>query len=280
MIEVTFGESAGGGLKCARAYSEELAESKIVCLGVMADIGDITEPMFGEYRCKLICRMLYREQWGAIFKSNAEVKVELKQLGKYYAKQYARLKQGLKNGEPVRVWCDETPYSMCGMLWLSGLFAKYNAEVYAVELARYNDKTNANSDGVYVLRHGWGECEPREFADALPVTRRISQAELVSDSTEWQRLVNENSKLRAVISGRVVSVPVSFYDFLIWRYLGKYPIKEAFLVGKILGDSMFGVGDWWYARRIEYFIRRKSIVILEDSEQEYQRIIARYEKSI
>lgn len=270
MIEVTFSESAGGGLKEARRYSEELAGSDIICLGTMADIGDITEPMFGEYRYKLICRMLYREQWGP----DLEMKAELKQLGKYYAKQYLRLKRGLKNGEPVRVWCDNSPNSMCGMLWLSGLLAKYNAQVYAVELSWFNKFVNAKFDDVYVLRHGWGECEPREFAEALSVTRRIPQVELVANSTEWQRLVKENSKLRAVISGRVVSVPVSFYDFLILRYLGKRPVKEAMLIGRILGENPLGVGDWWYARRIEHFIRRKTIVVLEDSEREYQRIIS------
>ena len=271
MIEVTFGESAGGGLKCARGYSPELAESEFVCLGVMADIGDISEPMFGEYRYKLLYRMLYREQWG----EDTEMRSELKGLGKHYAKNYLRLKRGLKDGKPVRVWRDNSPNSMCGMLWLSGVLAKYNAEAFAVELAQYNDRANAELDGVRVVRRDWGECEPQEFVNALPLVRRIPPVELISNSTEWQRLVSENAKLRAVISGRVVSVPVSFYDFLIWRYLGKRPIKEAVLIGKILGENQFGVGDWWYARRIEYFIRRKSIVILEDNEQKYNRIISR-----
>ena len=271
MIEVTFSESAGGGLREARAYSDELAESEIVCLGVMADIGDITEPMFGEYRYKLICRMLYREQWG----SDPEMKAELKRLGKYYAKQYLRLKRGLKDGEPVRVWCDNSPSAMCGMLWLSGLFARYNAKIYSIELPQFIEFVNAKSDDVYVLRHGWGECEPCEFAGAVSVARRIPKVELMSNSTEWQRLVNENSKLRAVISGRVVSVPVSFYDFLILRYLGKKPIKEAVLIGRILGENPLGIGDWWYAHRIEHFIRRKSIVILEDNERKYERVLIR-----
>ena len=271
MIEVTFSESAGGGLKCARAHSEELAKSEIVCLGIMADIGDITEPMFGEYRYTLIYKMLYCEQWGA----DIEMKAELKGLGKYYAKNYLRLKRGLKDGEPVRVWCDGSPGSMCGMLWLSGLLSKYNAEVFAVELSRFNDRANAELDGIRVTRRGWDECEPREFADALPLAKRIPQVELISNSTEWQMLMNENSKLRAVISGRVVNVPVSFYDFLIWRYLGKHPVKEAQLIGKILGENPLGVGDWWYARRIEHFIRRKTIVVLEENEQKYARLIAR-----
>lgn len=270
MIEVIFSDSAAGGLKCARSFSHELWESKIVCLGIMADIGDITKPMFGEYRYKLIYKMLYQEQWG----EDKEMKAELRQLGKSYAKNYTRLKRGLKDGEPVRVWYDGTASSMCGMLWLSELLAKYNAEVFAVELSRFNDQVNAELDGARVIRRDWGECEPREFAEALLLSRRVSLKELTENAMNWQRLVNENSRLRAVIADHVVSVPVRFYDFLLLRYLRMRPIREAVLIGKILGENPLGVGDWWFARRIEYFIRRKSIVILEDNKQKYQRVIA------
>ena len=273
-MEVTFSDSADGGLKCARAYSEELAENDIICLGVMADIGDITEPMFGEYRYRLLYRMLYQEQWG----SDPKMKEELKTFGKHYAKEYLRLKRGLKNGEPVRLWISGSPFSMCGFLWLSGLLEKNNAEVCAVELRRFNEQTAAESAGVLTVLRDWSECEPREFVKALPLTRRITQAELTANSMEWQRLRNENAPLRTVIAGRVVSVPASFYDFLIWRYLGRQPMREAMLIGKILGENQLGVGDWWYAQRIEHYIRRKSIVVLEDSERKYERIIARVKK--
>ncbi len=272
MIEVTFSDSACGGLKCARAYSEELGD--IVCLGVMADVGDITEPMFGEYRYGLLYRMLYQEQWG----SDPEMKSELKNLGKYYAKEYLLLKRGLKNGEPVRVWLSNSPFSMCGFLWLSGLLAKYNAEVCAVDLRRFNEQTAAKSARALIVLRDWGECEPSEFVKALPLTRRIPHTELISNSMEWQRLTSENAPLRTVIAGHVVSVPASFYDFLIRRYLGSRPMREAVLIGKILGENQLGVGDWWYAQRIEHLIRRKNIVVLEDSERKYERVIARVKK--
>ena len=247
MIEVTFSDSAAGGLKSACVFSDAFWESRILCLGVMADIGDIAKPMFGGYRCKLIYKMLYLERWGKDIEA-AEMKDELKRLGRHYAEQYTLLERGLRKGEPVRVWYDDTAYSRCGMLWLSGLFAKYSAKVFAVELARYNDHANAKLNGLRVVRSDWGECEPHEFVDALRAERRVSKEELKANSMEWQRLANENSKLRAVIAGRVVSVPVSFYDFLIRRYLGKRPIKEAELIGKLLGENQLGVGDWWYAR--------------------------------
>lgn len=274
MIEITFSDSACGGLKCARTYSEELAENDIICLGVMADIGDITEPMFGEYRYRLLYRMLYQEQWG----SDPEMKSELKQLGKHYAKEYLRLKRGLKDCEPVRVWLSGSTFSICGFFWLSGLLAKCSAEVCAVELRRFNEQTAAESAAALTVLRDWSECEPREFVKALPLTRRVPHTELISNSMEWQRLTSENAPLRTVIAGHVLSVPVSFYDFLILRYLGSRPMREAVLIGKILGENQLGVGDWWYAHRIECLIRRKSIVILEDSERKYERVIARVKK--
>ncbi len=266
MIEVTFDESSGGALKCARAYSEELKKSNVVCLGVMADIGDISKPMFGKYRAALLCEMLYQKQWGA----DPEMECSLKRLGRVYAGEFARLKRGLENGEPVRVWVSGAPHSLCGLLWLSAGLAKYKAEVYAAELPKVLIK------GEVLTRFSdWGECEPEFFAERAAFSRRMEQTELKANAMEWQRLATENSPLRAVITDRVTSVPASFYDFLIWKYLGNSPIKEAVLIGKILGENRLGVGDWWYAHRIEHFIRQKRIVILEDNERKYPRVIAR-----
>lgn len=267
MIDVLFGDSAAGGLKCARAYSEEL-KNEVACLGFMADIGDISISMFGKYRAELLCKMLYQKQWG----TDPDMENELKQLGRHYTKEAAKVKRALERGEPVRVWVSSAPYSMCGMLWLSGLLAKYKVEVYAVELARFNAE-NAPQNGAFVIRNSWGECEPEEFENALPAARRVMQTELLANSMEWGRLRNENAPLRTVINGRVTSVPASFYDFLIWKYLGNSPINEAMLIGKILGENQLGVGDWWYAQRIDHYIRKGKIAVLEDNEQKYARVI-------
>ena len=87
--------------------------------------------------------------------------------------------------------------------------------------------------------------------------------------------MSENAPLRAVISGQLISVPEDFYDFLIWKHLSDKPRKEARVIGDILGTSMLGVGDWWYAKRIEYYINRGDILIVEDSANTYARVIKR-----
>lgn len=271
MVEITFSESVGGALKEARGYLDELSKSDIVCLGVSAEIGDITEPMFGEYRYTLISKMLYQWQWG----DDPEAKAEIRSLGRYYAREYTRLKTALKKGEPVRLWVSELPYLKCGLLWLSGLLERYNAEVYTVELQQYDRQNAARAEKTLVVHSGWGECEPRDFINALPLSRRLTALELRANAMKWDALVRENSPLRAVISGNVVSVPVNFYDFLIWRYLKDKPVKEAFLIGKILGDNRIGLPDWWMAYRIEHYIRRKSIIVIDDNERKYARVLRR-----
>ncbi len=77
------------------------------------------------------------------------------------------------------------------------------------------------------------------------------------------------------ISGRSISVPVDFYDFLIWKHLSDKPRKEARIIGDILGTSMLGVGDWWYAKRIQYYIECGDILVVEDTENTYARVIQR-----
>ena len=71
--------------------------------------------------------------------------------------------------------------------------------------------------------------------------------------------VNENSPLRAVINGQLSGVPEEFYVFQIWQRITDKPEKEARIIGDILGTSQIGVGDWWYAKRIEYHIRQGNI---------------------
>jgi hypothetical protein len=75
------------------------------------------------------------------------------------------------------------------------------------------------------------------------------------------------------VNGELVGVPEDFYDFLILREITETPVKEARLIGDILGKYPLQVGDWWYAFRIEQIIREGRIEVFQDSEQKYTRMI-------
>ena len=76
----------------------------------MMDIGDIQKPMDSIYRKELIHSMLAQNQWD----QDSEMEKQLKQAGAIYSAELQRLKQYLEQGETVRIWYSDAPYSICG----------------------------------------------------------------------------------------------------------------------------------------------------------------------
>lgn len=192
----------------------------------------------------------------------------MKKAGEVYISELFRLKQFLENGEMVRIWYSDAPYSRCGFYHLCRILEKYENEIRVVKLPEY--VVREKNITVYT---NWGEVPTEEFAGFLSYEKRLSKEEVRMYAILWSRLVEDNSPLRSVVNGKVLSVPEDFYDFQIWRRLTEKPVKEARLIGDILGDSQISIGDWWYAKRIEYYIENKKIRIVEDSVNKYARTI-------
>ena len=242
----------------------EGTSAEVICLGFMMDIGNIREPMESAYRGELICSMYAQDQWA----QDEGIKSALKEAGSFYADELRRLKNYLEEGEAVRIWYCDAPYSRCGFYSLCQVLMGYENEISAVKLPEYvvRDKT-------IVSYHSWNEVSAEEFAAFLPYEKPLSAEEVRMYAMLWDSLVEENSPLRAVVGGRVLSVPENFYDFLIWKWLGNVPVKQGRVIGNILGHAQLGVGDWWYAGRIAYYIEQGKILVIEDSENKYERMI-------
>ena len=291
MIEVLFGESEAGSMKAAKnkivigrtdgptsvwmagkkrpperpfAGWVEGTADEVVCLGFMLDIGDIKEPVDSLYRKKLIYCMYAQNQW----ERDEAMEKELKQTADVYVKELSRLKRFLDDGETVRIWYSDAPYSRCGFYHLCRILQKYENEIRVVKLPEY-----AVREKSITIYKNWGEVAAEEFAGFLPYEKKLSKKEVRLYGLLWSELADDNSPLRAVINGRVLGVPEDFYDFLIWKKLTDKPVKEARLIGDILGYFPISVGDWWYAKRIEYYIRQGKIRVVQDSKNTYGRMI-------
>ena len=236
LVEVLFGESEAGSMKIAKNIQDS---DKVICLGFMMDIGDIKESVDSQYRKDLIYSMYVQDQWGG----DKELNEECQKLGDVYSNELKRLQGLLEKGESVRI--------------------------FVVRLPEYE----VRQDNTIVSYSHWGEVFPEEFAQYLSHEKKLSKTELKMYAWNWAELQEDNSPLRAVVNGRVLGVPEDFYDFLIWKRITKKPEKEARLIGDILGNNPIGVGDWWYAQRIEKLISQGKIKVIEDSEKKYARQI-------
>ena len=226
MLEVLFGESEAASM---RSIGKE-----VVCLGFMLDIGDITIPVDSEYRKNLIYEMMYQEQW----EDRPEVAEELKETGNVYVKELEKLKVHLDKGGEIRVWYSDSPYARCGLCFLCHWMKKYETTVYVVKLPECRKK-----DNVIISYQGWGEVAPEEFEWFLQFEKKLSKIERKMYANCWSELMEENSPLRAVINGQLVGVEEDFYDFIIWKRLTKKPVKQARLIGDILGYYPIGIYD-------------------------------------
>lgn len=289
MIEVLFGESEAGSMKAAKNKKIVIASDgptailgagkkkptlksewmegtadEVICLAFMLDIGNIAEDVCSEYRKELIYSMLNQGQWG----HNPELEQELKDTADVYCRELERLKKYLEAGEDIRIWYSKSAYSLCALYYVCKLLSHYPNRVLLVELPEYEVKGN-----VIVSYQNWGEIAAEEFSAFIENQKELSIQEIEQYGTKWEELVKDKSLLRAVINNQVLGVEESFYDFLIWKKLTDKPIKQARLIGNILGGYRISIGDWWYAKRIQYYIDKGDIEIVEDSENKYGRTI-------
>lgn len=291
MIEVLFGESEAASMKAAKSMKivgyvngptsvlvtgketppertfagwVEGTSEDVVCLGFMLDIGNIKEPIDSPYRKNLIYSMYAQNQ----YVKNPEIDQELKLTDEVYLNELLRLKEYLENGETIRVWYSDTPYSICGFYSLCQILQKYKNEIHIVKLPEYMVRKTS-----IISYRNWGEVSAEEFAEFLTYESVLTKEEVRMYAQLWTELTEDNSPLRAMINGKVTGVSEDFYDFLIWKRLTRKPIKEARLIGDILGCFQIGMGDWWFARRIEHFIQQDKIKVINDSENKYARVI-------
>lgn len=295
MIEVLFGESEAASMKVAKstvmsikadgptsiftAGKKQLplcepsgwiegTSAEVICLGFQLDIGNIQEEPDSPYRKKLLDSLYsYHRQIPATLQK--ELDTELHRQSSCFGKELRRLLHFLEEGEPIRIWYSEAPYSHCGFYHLCSILWHYENEVCVVKLPEYRVHTDT-----IIIPQGWGDVAADEFAGYLPHKRLLSHNEQRRCAHLWNELRTDNSPLRAVINGRLCGVPESFYDFLIWKHLTTEPIKVARLIGELLGTYQLGISDTWYAKRIDAFIAKGKIEIIEDSENKYARVIA------
>lgn len=259
-IEVLFGDGEAGALLCASEDDERFGEAVPLCL--MADVGDIRKPMGSEYRRKLIESLYFQGQWDNEINPDEGFPSPEKMLSDFEKK--------LSGTKKVRVWLSDCAYSRCGFLHLCTLLENYRGEVQIVRLAR---KMSVYSDDI-TEHYSWGESEPGFFIKSLSDSMVISPREISACAEKWRKLQRENSPLRVVLGSEVISAPVNFYDFLIRKYLSQ-PMKEVVLIGKILSENQIGVGDYWFAKRIEHFIGTGKIRVVKDDPSKYNRVIER-----
>ncbi len=192
---------------------------------------------------------------------------ELENLGKSILKSWSntmtdlqRLKQG---ADKVRVWVDHTPEAACGLLFVADLLVNTDTEIHIISLPKECQREDKPSMKYW----SWSEVPAELFGTFLDHEKTLTKEEVRELSLEWKKLQSENSSLRVVEKGKVISALESYYDDLIRKEFPKETCKVGELIGRALGNQRIPTGDVFIAKRIKCFIENGELEIVSDSQK-------------
>ena len=258
------------GKKPTKAELEKHFEGKavggnshdVVNIGFSLDIGDISGAIDGNER-----QNIFRKIWGRF---DFEDK-EREQFFQDQRKDMEKLLSAAKEGIPIRIWKSNVPYSDCGFHFVCNLLRSIDCNISVVPLPKYN----LISENEIIEYSHWGEVEAGKFYQFLPLEKQLTQIEKRVVSDHWNELTAENAPLRAVLNGKLTSVPENFYDFIITKNLPDNNFIMARFIGKLLGEYSLGISDSWYAFRIDKMIEENKLIVIEnkDTSHPYGKVL-------
>ncbi|MGI6168356.1 MAG: DUF3658 domain-containing protein [Christensenellales bacterium] len=236
----------------------------VVQIGFSLDVGDIAGTIDGAGR-----RKAFRKLWGRFGLSHEE------QEGFFQNQQkdMQRILSAAMDGIPIRIWKSNAAYSACGFYFVCKLLKNMDCKVSVVSLPSY---WQAAGDKPTEYSH-WGEVPPGKFYQFLPLEKELFQAEKERRGENWHRLAEENAPLRAVVNGKLVSVPENFYDFMISENLPAGDFMMARFIGKLLAEYRLGISDNWLALRMEKMVGENRLMVVgnTDPTHPYGKILRR-----
>lgn len=236
----------------------------VVYIGFSLDVGSIRGEIDGIER-----KEVFNNIWGCI-------DFDEKEKERFFHMQREDLEKLLSaamQGIPIRIWRSNAPFSACAYAFLCDALKNIDCKASVVSLPEYRETSN----NTVVSYSSWSEIPPGQFYSFLSYERELSEAEKCMQASLWEDLKEENMPLRAIVNGKLISVPEDFYDHLIVKNIPNGEFVMARLIGNILCKHQLGVSDGWYALRIKKMIEENKLKVVadKDSSHPYGKILKR-----
>lgn len=297
MIELAFGESAAGALKIAKSTKqgdpvngavavfggtrrerrETLREAKkprtwsgvtmegsskdVVALNLALDISDISDldtDMKARKRFLDTCFSDYPGVSNEIWETNQQA--------------IMRILEAKTTLEPIRMWIGiSNPAELCGFHFICHLMCAAQTPLSVVRIPNEIEKENS-----VISCRGTGDIDAELLGAYTDYDEPVSELQRNMYARLWCNLVQENSPLRAVVNGTLISVPDYFYDFALRANMSNKECTIAQLIGTALG-KIAGVGDQWLYLRIKYMLNEGELIMVKSAKTDhpYSQVINR-----
>lgn len=243
--------------------------SDVYGFGLILSVGDLSEEAPGIRRQAL-------ERLYSVYPSDTGRNVAQEVLRRANADLKA-LRERVAAGKTIRIWYSDQPDERCGFYWLMTQPAQWKecrGQIYTVK----RPEAETDREGNWIRMLSWSEAAPGEWHRYLALQALASPTFCRSCAADWRILQEENAPLRAMLNGRLVSMPETLYDGLIRREIAAESdtFHEARLIGKLLGKYELGIGDAWIALRIEEMIHSGELETVTEAAEDmpiYHRVL-------
>ncbi|MDD3169804.1 MAG: DUF1835 domain-containing protein [Eubacteriales bacterium] len=252
MIDLTFGESAGGALK--QVIKSMGGSSEDVCVLTLAlDIGDISDLDTGMDARKRLLDDLFADFPGVS-----------DEMWKTTQRTLTRLREAKATLEPIRMWTSANdPAELCGLYFVCHLMVNARIPLSIVRIPEQVEKDNS-----IISYRNTGEIIPEAFRTFTEYEKPISELQRRASADLWNSLALENAPLRAVLNGIITGVPIDFYDFALRANRPDGECKVAMLIGKTL-SQIPGVGDRWLFLRIQSMLQTGELIMVSAASEDH-----------
>lgn len=188
----------------------------------------------------------------------------------------AEIHHRIDMGEAVRIWYSNQPDDMCGLYWFMAQLS--HSEISDTEIAIVKLPEWEQLGKNVIIRNGWNEVSPEEWHRYLDLQKSIPTSLIKNYASSWQTLQSENAPLRAVLNGRLTSMPATLYDDFILRAIAEECTEflEANVIGRVIGRYQLSICDGLVALRIEEMIRAGNLQVTStaaDDMYTYRRML-------
>lgn len=227
--------------------------SDIYGFNLLLSIGDISENRLGIKRKQVL------EHLFSVYPNDQEHQVA-KEIVNRAIEDLKTVRERAAMGETFRVWYSNQPDDMCGLYWFMSQLNQWNVNDGQVVIVKLPE-CEFDGNGNVVQKNSWAEVAPEEWYQYFAFQKTVPSVFIQCCASHWQALQAENTPLRAVLNGQLVSMSEKLYDDFIRCEIEAEDEKfhEAMIVGRVLGKYQLGICDSWVALRIEEMIKDRKL---------------------
>lgn len=227
--------------------------SDIYGFNLLLSIGDISENRLGIKRKQVL------EHLFSVYPNDQEHQVA-KEIVNRAIEDLKTVRERAAMGETFRVWYSNQPDDMCGLYWFMSQLNQWNVNDGQVVIVKLPE-CEFDGNGNVVQKNSWAEVAPEEWYQYFAFQKTVPSVFIQCCASHWQALQTENTPLRAVLNGQLVSMSEKLYDDFIRCEIEAEDEKfhEAMIVGRVLGKYQLGICDSWVALRIEEMIKDRKL---------------------